>query len=250
MGVSRKGAARFALAALMAVAAQPAASAWRLESVALGFDAAQLTNARGLEDRALTMPLSLGFANGAWRAGFRGGVLRYGRRDTPGAPRSAVTGLADTSASLTYTVLAPRWNALALTLGGFAKLPSARAQIGTGKIDAGLQVEVSFYTRRLIPFAAASYRVNGRIEGQSMRNSLQAHIGAQTIVTPAVALGAYALYRQSAFKTVRDYRDLVVFASVALGRQWSLQGYGTAAIGPRAGDLGGGVQLRYRFAVR
>lgn len=223
-----------------------AAAAWRLESAALGLDAAQLTDSRGAETEALTGSAVLSAENGPWKAGLRGGLIRYGGGG-PAAARATSTGLADTTVTLAREILPPRAGRVSLTVGLFAKLPTARALIGTGRTDLGGQIDLVAYAGRITPFASFSYRLNGRLEGQPMRNAIQAHLGAQARIDRRLALGGYALFRQSAFRTVRDYRDLVAYGSFALSARWSLLGYGTAAVGPRAGDFGGGLQLRYQF---
>lgn len=243
---------RWLFSALIAasVAAPSAASAWILESTSLGFDAAQLTDAQGREDEALMASFAIDAAHARWQAGLRGGAIRYRNGDTAGAARRSTTGFADTIVSVGYEVLPPKIGGFSLTFAAFAKLPTAPSTIGTGKVDAGVKIDLVAYTGRVIPFGSVSYRVNGRVAGQAMRNSTQAHVGAQASVNRKFALGAYALFRQSAFKTVRDYRDLVAYGSFALTDRWTLLGYGTAAIGPRAGDFGGGLQLRYRFGKK
>lgn len=240
----------YAAALLAALIATPAAAGWQADSITFGIDAAQLTNARGEEDQAITAPVSLAFANGRWQAGVRGGAIRYRTGGAAGAERRSTTGFADTTISVGYDILPPRMGGVSLTAGAFAKLPSAPKRIGTGKTDAGVQLDFVAYTGRIIPFGSVSYRVNGRVSGQTMRNSLHAHLGAQAMASPRAALGVYGLFRQSAFKTVRDYRDIVAYGSFALTDRWTILGYGTVSVGPRAGDFGGGLQLRYRFGQK
>jgi hypothetical protein len=235
---------------LLALFASPVVAGWSAESIAVGIDAAQLTNAQGREDDAITAPVSFSLANGRWQAGLRGGAIRYRNGGAVGAAGRSTTGFADTTLTFGYDVLPARLGRVSLTASLFAKLPTAPKRIGTGKPDGGVQIDLVVYAGRIIPFGSLSYRVNGRVAGQAMRNSLHAHLGAQTMLNPRLAVGAYGLFRQSAFKTVSDYRDIVAYGSFAVGERWTLLGYGTASVGPRAGDFGGGLQLRYRFSDR
>lgn len=232
------------LPALLPVA--PArAEPWRLSRLAMGADVERQAVAGG--DRKLaSLPLSASWQQGNWLA-----TASVPYQQVRGDGGDDIDGWGDLTLSLGRP-LRP-WTPGSWTISATAqlKLPTASRALGTGRADAGLTLDLAWWLDSWLPFASLGYRMTGKRNDLPMRDTIAAMAGLQRDLREDLgqgwSAGAYVSFRQSLYRSVDDYRTAVLYGTAPLGDSWSLQAYGSAALGTRAGDLGGGLHLRYSF---
>jgi len=232
------------LAGLLAASVSPALAddSLRISRITLGAEVARLETSAGRDLRVLSLPMAIGMEAGRWTGSVRAARLHVKEKGDGGRD---IEGFGDTTLTLGYRLRPWQPDELSLTLSGYAKIPTAEADLGTGRVDTGLQLDSAMALGRWTPFGSLGYRIVGRLEDRDMGNVWNASLGLQRSLGSGKAVGAYALYRESIFDAVKDYQDAVVYMTLPLAPHWSVQAYGSAGFGARAGGLGGGIHLRF-----
>jgi hypothetical protein len=168
--------------------------------------------------------------------------------DEGAGDRESHAGLGDVIAGVTYRFDPPRSGFPWLDVTARVKIPTARESesLGTGEVDATLQIDATHSFGRLTPFASIAYRFVGDPEGSDLSNTLATTLGCDWRFTRAVSAGLYYGWRQTASRSLGDAHDLVPYASWRIGRHWSVGPYFAVGLSTAAPDFGGGVQLGYR----
>jgi hypothetical protein len=240
---------------------QETAAGWTMRRLSLGVDYIALERPDQANRRILSIPLIASFANDPWTASISASWLSVTRRDnqmTGGDLEDVVTGpgvtqnggqkrgLGDVVLNLSRDVTpweAGRWN---LRLGGFVKFPTAPPDLGSNRADIGAQADLAYAsTSGFLPFTSASWRLTGKRKDLAMRNTFSGLVGIQRSLGGGDQIGAYLSYRQSVYQTTDDYPAAYLYGTKRLNRHWSTQAYLSLGMGPREGEKGFGLALRY-----
>lgn len=139
-----------------------------------------------------------------------------------------------------------------LELKGLVKIPTASAEkdLGTGAPDFQLSVDLSKSFGPVSPFATAGYRFVGNRKALGLKSFALTSVGLSAWLHDRFSLGlAYDWHGSSAVSRV-DSHELVPFATIRLPRGFTLGPYATFGLAGYTPDYGGGLSIRYSFALR
>ncbi len=217
---------------------------------------------------ASTTEISTAFVMGRYTAGplsfkltlpyleLKGPAIAMGGGDAmviaPGSAatlRGRVAGQGDVVASLGYEAWHDPEKDLALDVAARIKFPTADASkgLGTGERDLALQLNAYKGWGRATLLLGMGYRWMGKPEGSSYRDVLSASAGLAYGLDELTSVGGIVDWRQSVLASLADQRELTLYVSHKLSRQWSLQAYVYAGATDASPDAGGGASLGYRF---
>lgn len=207
----------------------------------ISFVPVMLQGARG----PLTLKLSSGWLRVSGPALILDGAASAGAA----AANRKVSGLADTSLSMMYSLEQFYDAGVYIDITGRVKLPSARYAkgLGTGEADAALQVDGAFSWGNVMPFATLGYKLNGRPEALALRDVAYGSLGLQYSWSERAASGVAYDYRQSALATSADPREGMAYTSYKFDNGWSINVYAVAGFSDNSPRAGGGVTLTYRL---
>ena len=129
------------------------------------------------------------------------------------------------------------------------KVPTANENkgLGTGKTDYSLQADIFDRYGVVTPFATIGWRKFGDPETFELKNTFFASGGLSIAVSEQFSFGAAVDWREAASLNAEDALEASPFATLRLGPNWRLTGYGVFGFKDGSPDAGGGVQLRYRY---
>ncbi len=163
-------------------------------------------------------------------------------------PRGRASGLGDMVASASYNVFYDAPSGLLLDLGGKIKLPTADKDkgLGTGKFDLGLQADVyKTLGRATTLLASLGYTWMGKPEGENFRNIAYASLGVAHPIDPDTTLSAFLDYRQAVVAGSAAPRELTVYLTRRLDKNWKIQAYLLAGMSDASPRKGLGATLAY-----
>lgn len=150
-----------------------------------------------------------------------------------GRPRSGggtaetrtVSGLGDSSLSLTYSFDDLADTALYADLGARVRLPTGDASKGTGigATDYGLQSELGIDLDRGGVALNGGRRYLGHVSGLDRVNGWQAGAAAWLSLGPHALLGAYYDWRMASERDLSDPREAGLYLSYRLSRAWKVR---------------------------
>jgi hypothetical protein len=151
-------------------------------------------------------------------------------------------------ASATY-VFYPTGEWPVLEFTGKVKFPTADEDdnLGTGKYDFTVQMDVSKSFDRVTPFATVGYRFLGDPPGSSLSNPLFASAGVGFQINEAVSAGLIYDWSESTTDDVGDLHELVPYVTWKFGRRYRLNGYGVAGLSDASADWGAGFSIGVDF---
>ena len=169
----------------------------------------------------------------------------------PGGPSTAVStreGIGDLILTAGYSL--PLSDRTYFDIIGKLKLPTASEEkfLGTGTTDVTVQGEL------LHSFGAASVAVRGgrRFNGTNalfpLRDVWQAGAGVYYQAGPAT-LGLDYDWREASLSTGAERSEATASLTYRINQSLRLQGYGYTGFSDGSPDLGGGVQVLYRFGM-
>ncbi|MFA7586454.1 MAG: transporter [Novosphingobium sp.] len=170
---------------------------------------------------------------------------------TPGnstAPVSTRKGLGDLILGAGYTFALAETTFLVAS--GKVKLPTAseRKFLGTGTTDFTAQGELLQVFGSVTTSVRGGRRFNGSSAAFPLRDVWQAGAGVY-YQTGKLALGLDYDWREKSLPTSSDRSEATLSATYRLNPALRLQGYGYAGFTDSSPDVGGGVQLLYRFGL-
>jgi hypothetical protein len=161
-------------------------------------------------------------------------------------------GLGDLFARASYLLpRPPEWPAWVpfVDLVGVIKFPTASRSdgLGTGKLDVGLESELTWAVGPITPFATIGYRLLGDPRHIELHNVLIASLGAAYPIVATVSAGLELDYRQASSGSTGERVEIVPFAAWEFVPRWTLQLYTVAGLAEGSPDVGVGVQLGYAW---
>lgn len=212
------------------------------------------------DTRIRYLPVSHEIASGSWRVkatlpvleitGPANVLINVGSVGGFSDSRVSASGVGDASLSLTYEV--PAWSATApfIDVSADIKAPTANPQqgLGTGRMDAGLQVDVYQVVGPLTVFAAAGYRYRRQSPFYpGLENSLFGSLGASATWGDALQYGLIYDYRQAASSFTGKTHELLPYLSWTISPAWSVMLYTVTGFTEDSADFAAGMQLSRRW---
>lgn len=122
-----------------------------------------------------------------------------------------------------------------LAVQGQLKLPTARSALTSGKIDAGLDLEVSKAFGAVEPYLLLGRRFYGDPAGLDLKDSWAASAGVTVSHNGLTLIGSYD-WEQSPLG-LPDAHDLFLVASAPFGPDWSLALFGSKGLSQGSADF-------------
>lgn len=250
-----------ALAALALVAASSApAQAEDYLQLGLGVDYSKGDYGEAQDTEILAAPLSVKYKQGDFflRAAIPyvyvkgpGSVVPGEGGAIPGGTAGAVAsqdGIGDLSLSAGYSIALDDTTFFDLT--GRVKLPTASESknLGTGTTDATAEAEFTKVFAPLSVSVRGGRRFNGSSARFPLRDVWQAG-GGLYYQQGDLTLGVDYDWREASLPTASDRSELTGSLTYKLTPQLRMQGYGYTGFTNGSPDIGGGLQLLYRFGL-
>ena len=96
------------------------------------------------------------------------------------------------------------------------------------------------------PFGTVAFRFVGDPPDSDLTDVLSTSIGFDWRVAPALSVGAYYQWRQTASRSLGDAHEIVPFVSWRIARHFTIGPYAGFGLSTGAGDFGAGVTLGYK----
>lgn len=232
-------------------------------TTAMGFYYSRGGYGESRDTRIRYLPVSHEVANGSWRfkttvpvleisgpANVLVNVGSVGGFSGSRAAQVSAAGLGDVSFNLTYEV--PAWSAKApfIDVSAEFKAPTADPQrgLGTGRMDAGVQIDLYQLAGPLTVFASAGYRYR-RVSPfySGLENSFFASLGASANWGDALQYGLIYDFRQAASAFTGETHELLPYLSWSLSPLWSVMLYTVTGFTEDSADFAAGMQLSRRW---
>lgn len=204
----------------------------------------------------LYVPFSLKKRTGPWtlkltvpylRITGPGGVLP--ELGPTGSTTGTGSGLGDILASATYRAYYDADSGVLVNVTGKVKLPTADEDqgLGSGKADYYAQVDLYRISGAWTPFATLGYKVIGDTASTDFNNVVYGAVGVSYKVSDATSAGAQFYTRQKTTDSNDPRRELTLFASNKLSKEWKLQGHLIRGFSDASADWGVGASIGYDF---
>ncbi|MDP8914862.1 MAG: hypothetical protein M3N39_14985 [Pseudomonadota bacterium] len=138
------------------------------------------------------------------------------------------------------------WLPLDLNVQGQVKLPTGARSISTGKLDGGLDVELSKTLGFLSPFLSAGYRFYGDSADLELENGWAVSAGATLTFGKVTMIGSYDWSQSPIGLTSAE--EIFAVASGPFGSHWSWTIYGSKGLNEGAADKMVGFGITRRFS--
>jgi hypothetical protein len=164
--------------------------------------------------------------------------------------RVSASDIGDVSFNLTYQL--PAWSAGApfIDISAEVKAPTAdpKQGLGTGRMDAGMQVDLYQLAGPLTVFASAGYRYRRQSPFYpGLQNSLFGSLGASANWGDALQYGLIYDYRQAASAFTGETHELLPYLSWAASPDWRVMLYTVKGFTDDSADFAAGMQLSRRW---
>lgn len=162
---------------------------------------------------------------------------------------STGSGLGDVLLSAGYQAWYDADAGLLLNVTGKVKLPTAdeKKGLGSGETDYYGQLDLYKLAGAWTPFATLGYKVIGDTATTDFNNVIYAALGFSYKVNDDVNAGARLYARQKTTDSNDPRKELTLFASDKLDKQWKLQGYVIRGFSNASPDWGAGTAISYDF---
>lgn len=232
-------------------------------TTALGFYVSRGSYGESQDTRIRYLPVSHEIASGSWRLKATVPVLEIsgpanvlvnvgsvGGFAGSRASQVSSSGVGDVSFNVTYEV--PAWSANApfIDISAEIRAPVADPQqgLGTGRMDAGVQVDLYQLAGPLTLFATAGYRYRRHSPYYpGLENSVFGSLGASVGWGDALQLGLIYDYRQAASAFTGETHELLPYLSWTMSPAWSVMLYTVSGFTEDSADLAAGMQLTRRW---
>lgn len=234
-------------------------SGYQRLKVSSGFDYSSGAYGGTVDTKILYVPLSVEYATATWRVKATlpyisiegpGGVT--GGPDGPiiigpGDPDavSSQSGMGDVVLQASYLFAPSSSDAPYLEITGKVKLPTADENkgLGTGQIDYFIQADIFQTIGNLTPFGTIGYRIAGDLAGFDLNNTAYASAGLGYKFSPKLSGGVVIDYRQKSSDFSAERLEVVPYAVIKSGGNWSLNVYGVIGLADGSPDSGIGLQI-------
>lgn len=232
-------------------------------TTAVGFYVSRGSYGENQDTRIRYLPVSHEVARGSWRLKATVPVLEIsgpanvlvnvgsvGGFSGSRAAQVSSAGVGDVSFNLTYEV--PAWSARApfIDVSAEIRAPTADAQqgLGTGRMDAGIQVDLYQLAGPLTVFASAGYRYRRQSPFYpGLENTVFSSLGASTRWGDALQVGLIYDYRQAASTFSGETHELLPYLSWTMSPAWSVMFYTVSGFTEDSADFAAGMQLSRRW---
>lgn len=153
-------------------------------------------------------------------------------------------GVGDLSLASAYRVTNESGALPMIELGGSVKLPTAKATIGTGQTDYG--VNVALYKSvgpRITLFGSVGYSWLGSPASYQLTNGITAYGGFNLRPNPAFNLGASVSYREPVANGLQGQAAVSPYMTYRFNQHFGLTAYAQAGINDASPRVGAGVRL-------
>ncbi len=221
-----------------------------------GFDFSRGDYGLAADTEVLSVPLTLGYEQGAWLLEVRVPWLRIEGPATvvagggsPTRPTAAAeSGLGDITLSATYRLGAVfgEWNA-ATTLR--AKLPTGSESRGLGTGEADFSGQLDFYRSfgSVTPFMSLGYSTLGDSSLYQLEDGPYASGGAHFRTSDRTIITAAYSWRHRFIAGGDHGSDALLALNHDLSPRWRVMAYALKGFSDASPDVGGGLQLTCRF---
>lgn len=177
-----------------------------------------------------------------------GGLLGTSLLSRPSTQPSTVTreGIGDLTLQADYQLPLGGLNA---SVGGTIKVPTAsrEAALGTGKVDFGINGQISQRFGNVIPFVAAGYTIIGEPTGFDVANTLSGAVGSQFVVSNLSSVTLSYNYDQAATNQIGDNESVGLGFATSLTNRLQLGVDARAGLSTDAPDARVGIRLGMGF---
>ncbi|CAO1649719.1 transporter [Parasphingorhabdus sp. NYA22] len=131
-------------------------------------------------------------------------------------------------------------------IGASVKLPTASREkgLGTGKVDYGVNGQLSKKMGSIVPFVGAGYSIIGEPDNFETRNTLSGTAGSHLLLGKSSALTASYSYEQSASTSIGDSQSINMGFGTNLSRSVRIGVDGAVGLSDAAPDTRVGLKLR------
>ncbi|ATW02976.1 hypothetical protein [Sphingorhabdus sp. YGSMI21] len=152
-------------------------------------------------------------------------------------------GIGDLSLNAAYQLPVSGVNA---SIGASVKLPTASREkgLGTGKVDYGINGQLSKKIGAVVPFVGAGYTIIGEPDNFDTRNTISGTAGSHLLLGKSSALTASYSYEQSASTSIGDSQSLNMGFGTNLSRSVRIGVDGAVGLSDAAPDTRVGLKLR------
>ncbi|MBC54159.1 MAG: hypothetical protein CMQ34_10050 [Gammaproteobacteria bacterium] len=240
----------------------PAAATVR-QTTAVGFYYSRGGYGESRDTRIRYLPVSHEVAAGSWRikatvpmleisgpANVLVNIGSVGGFSGARAAQVSADGLGDASVNLTYEV--PAWSASApfIDISVELKAPTADPHqgLGTGRMDAGVQVDLYQLAGPLTVFASAGFRYR-RLSPfyAGLENSFYGSLGVSANGSDTLQYGLIYDFRQAASAFTGETHELLPYLSWSMSPSWTLMLYTVSGFTEDSADFAAGMQLSRRW---
>ena len=212
-----------------------------------------------LDTKILYLPLSAEYETATWRVKVTvpyiniegpGGVT--GGPDGPiiigpGDPSlvTSASGMGDIVLQASYLFAPSSSDMPYLEITGKVKLPTANENkgLGTGETDYFVQADVFQSIGNLTPFGTIGYRIAGDPAGFDLNDTIYASAGLGYKFSPRFSGGVVLDYREKSSNFSSQRLEVVPYAVVKSGANWTVNVYGVIGLADGSPDTGVGLQI-------
>ena len=238
-------------------------------SIAAGFDFNHGKYNLDLSSKVYYAPLTFRYDNGPWSFSLSTGYMRISapnnvflgpdekpffdddkNDDEDGLNFQEIhEGLGDIYLSTTYSINSLYDNQIYIDFTGRVKIPTADSSknLGTGKVDFTAQIDISKLYGKIMPFAAAGYKILGKTPQHDLQNSFFFSLGASYYLTYDTSIGISYDYRQTATPGFQDPKEIYTYFNMQINKEWGFNLYSVFGLNEASPDTSLGFRIRYKF---
>ncbi len=234
-------------------------------SIAAGFDFNHGKYNSELSSNVYYAPLTFRYDDGPWSFSLSTGYMRISAPNNSflgpdGKPffdddgddanfHEIHEGLGDLYFSTTYSINSLYDNQIYIDFTGRVKIPTADSSknLGTGRLDFTAQIDISKIYGKIMPFAAAGYKILGKTPQHNLQNSFFFSLGASYYLTYDTSIGISYDYRQTATPGFQDPKEIYTYLNMQINKEWDFNLYGVFGLNQASPDTSLGFRVRYKF---
>jgi len=118
-------------------------------------------------------------------------------------------------------------------------------ELGTGKNDYSLQLDVARTIGKFTPYGSLGYKFMGNPDEYDLDNIWFASAGFDYRLNPAVTLGTAIDLREATSSSTEGMKEWMAYLNWKPAKSWSINGYGVAGFSDGSPDTAVGIQVTY-----
>ena len=133
-----------------------------------------------------------------------------------------------------------------MELAGAIKIPTAAANLGTGKFDYSAQLNLNHsISPQIMVFSSLGYQWLSDFRGYDLEDGFMGSAGVNFRPSDNTGVGVAGNYRQPYFKGLGDQWGVSPYALWTFADHWRITAYGTAGFSRASPRVGGGMRLYF-----